>query len=252
VRLQAQVLAAERDDLGCLAVAGLAAEEVGLQPGADDQAVHLVGPLVRDDGDAADSAAGTGVLHDAGDRGGQEDPPAVLGHVLAEGPGDRLVVDDRGAGGQQGGDARDVGLEFAQLGLLQPADARDAVGQGAALQFAELDGLGLATRDDELAALVVGEPLLLAVRLEEPDALAGQGRLGGAGGVVDAGVDDAGVAAGLVLGDLVFLLEDGHGVARGGQLARDGEPDDAGADDSDVLGFGHNHENRTAAVLIRV
>ena len=55
--------------------------------------------------------------------------------------------------------------------------------------------------------------------------------------VVDARVDDAAVVAGLVEADLVLLVEDGDPQARTPrqQLARDGEPDDPGADDRDVV-----------------
>jgi hypothetical protein len=53
VRLQAEVLAAERDDLRCHGVAGLTGEQVGLQASADHQAVHVVGGALRDDAHAA-------------------------------------------------------------------------------------------------------------------------------------------------------------------------------------------------------
>ena len=56
-----------------------------------------------------------------------------------------------------------------------------------------------------------------------------------AGRVVDAGMDDAAVAPGLVRRDVALLLEhrDGGVRAQLGQAARHGEPDDPGADDPD-------------------
>ena len=65
---------------------------------------------------------------------------------------------------------------------------------------------------------------------------------------------DPGVVPGLVRGDGGLLLEHHDGDARGGELPRHREPDDAGADDPDRSGVGdaRYHWYRTAVVLMRV
>jgi hypothetical protein len=102
---------------------------------------------------------------------------------------------------------------------------------GQLLQPGDLLGVG---GDDELAAGLDGDPALAGVGGHRAGAGGGHGRLETAGGVVQAGVDDAGVAAGLVPGEAVLLVQDGHLVAPGGQPCGDGEPDDPGPHDDDV------------------
>ena len=96
--------------------------------------------------------------------------------------------------------------------------------------------LRLVARDDQLAALLERDAVLLAVGVQVARALHAQPRLERAGRVVDAGVDHAAVAAGLVLGDLALALEHHHARVRAApqELARDGEPEDAAAHDGDV------------------
>src|SRR5262249_44232289 len=108
--------------------------------------------------------------------------------------------------------------------------------------------LSLVAGDDELAAFVIGQAVPGAVLLDHADAAPGHPRLGRAGLVVDAGVHDTGVVAGLVLADLGFLLEDGHRDAGLSQQPGRREPDDAGPNNP----YAHNQENLTAAVLIQV
>ena len=81
-----------------------------------------------------------------------------------------------------------------------------------------------------------GIAVLLAELVQLARALDAQPRLERARRVVDARVDDSAVVAGLVEADVVLLLEDDDRAARVAavQLARDREPEDAGADDGDV------------------
>ena len=108
--------------------------------------------------------------------------------------------------------------------------------RAAALELVEAGQLGLVERDDQLAAALGGDRVALAERVQLARAADAQLRLQRAGRVVDAGVDDAGVAAGLVAADLVLLVEHHDRGARvaAGELARGGQADDAGADDRDV------------------
>ena len=83
--------------------------------------------------------------------------------------------------------------------------------------------------------------MLVAVLVERLAALGAELGLQRPGRVVDARVDDAGVVAGLVGGDVGLALE--HEDARVGvapqQLAGGREAEDAGADDDDVPGAVH-------------
>jgi hypothetical protein len=99
-----------------------------------------------------------------------------------------------------------------RLQLLQPAevdegDARHAVGNTALVERLEARDLRLRGRDDHLAARLHGDAVLVAEGLHQPHALDAEARLVGAGLVVDAGVNDPAVVAGLVLGDLPLFLE---------------------------------------------
>ena len=97
--------------------------------------------------------------------------------------------------------------------------------------------LALVQRDDDLAAALDGDAALLAVVVQARGALDAQPRLQRPGLVVDAGVDDAGVVAGLAGAHLVGGVDDGHAQRRTAreQLARAGQADDARPDDGEVV-----------------
>ena len=71
------------------------------------------------------------------------------------------------------------------------------VGAAAALELVQARELALVQRDDDLAAALDGDAALLAVVVQARGALDAQARLQRARLVVDAGVDDPGVVAGL-------------------------------------------------------
>ena len=129
-------------------------------------------------------------------------------------------------GGVQAGDAVHVRLDLAQLGAGQPTHAGHAVGPGLLLDRAEPVLLDLVEGDEHLAARVVPDAVLLAELPQHPDALAAQGRLERAGLVVETGVHDAAVAAGLVCREPVLLLPERDGAVGVDLLeaARDGGP----------------------------
>src|SRR5262249_14794698 len=95
--------------------------------------------------------------------------------------------------------------------------------------------------DDDLAAADDLDPVLLAEVDHQVLAFDAELRLEGARLVVDAGVDDAAVVAGLVRAELRLLLEDDQPRAPGarGQRSRSGEADDASAHDGEVEAFIH-------------
>jgi hypothetical protein len=172
----------------------------------------------------------------------EQQAPAALAHLAGERVGDAGEVDDARGGGVQGGDAAAVRLHLGQPRGVQAPQPGHAVGAPSTLELVERAELARPGRDDDLAAALVGDPALLAQVLHEPRALDAQARLERPGGVVDARVQDAAVVAGLVAADLGLALEHRHAPARVAQdqLARDGQPDDARADDDDV-GVGRAH-----------
>ena len=126
-------------------------------------------------------------------------------------------------------------LDLAQRLPLEPAHAGNAVRPRSALELPQPVELALVERDDELAALLVREAALREVGAQQADAAAAELRLERARRVVDAGVDDAAVAAGLVERQVVLLLQHGHRRvgAQLGEPPRHREADDPGADDPD-------------------
>ena len=65
----------------------------------------------------------------------------------------------------------------------------------------------------------------------------GQARFGGAGFVIEAGVQDAAVMAGLMGAEAIFFLQDGHATGRQApaQFESRGQTDDSAADDDDAF-----------------
>jgi hypothetical protein len=98
--------------------------------------------------------------------------------------------------------------------------------------------LALVEGDHHLAALVVGQAVAGAELAQQLDASAAQPGLERPGGVVEAGVDDPAVAAGLVPGQGRLLLEHGHGqvAPHAGHVVGQGDPDDAAPHDPDAPG----------------
>ena len=96
--------------------------------------------------------------------------------------------------------------------------------------------VALVRRDDDLAAALRRDPVLLAVGVQRPASLHAQSRFQRAGGVVDPGVDDAAVVPRLVCGDPVLLLEheDAKPVVAQQRLAGDRQPENPRADDDEV------------------
>ena len=180
--------------------------QVGVQARAHDQPGQREGPAGRVDVHPA-------IAHPphSGDGGPEVQLAAASDHIVTERARDGWIVDYGRGWGEQRGDARHVRLELAQLRSAQPPDVRHAVSERAPFEFPQLDRLGLVPRDHQLAALVIGQPALGAVRAEQADAAAAQRRLGRARGIVDSGVHDPGVVAGLVGGYRLLLLEDDHG-----------------------------------------
>ena len=117
------------------------------------------------------------------------------------GAGHFAVVDDAGLGDEERRDARGVRLALAELLDGDSLHAHEAVGASPPLQLLEARDLFPGRRDDDLAAAVEGDAVLLAEALEERAAARARARLERAGLVVEARVNDAAVAPRLMQRD---------------------------------------------------
>ncbi len=237
--LDEEVVAGERHDPRIRLEARGACQAVRLQAGAGDDEVEgagVLGHLRLDPGHRERDPHFVAHGVEPGDLGVVLDAPAGGEHVVAERLGQGDEVDDRGVRGVEGEDTADVGLDLAHLVPVEECDVRHAVGARTLVDLLQPVDLERGVGDDELAALVVGDAVdggVLDEHLHTPPA---QLRLEAARLVVEAGVHDAGVVAGLVGGQMRFLLEDGDGGLgfAEGELAGDGGADDASADDGDA------------------
>ena len=127
-----------------------------------------------------------------------------------------------------------LGLQLGELALVQPGHPR-AVGGGAAVQLLQRRQLALGARHHHLAGRAQGQPPLLAVGAHEPVAGQAAARLQRVGGVVDAGVEHAAVAARGVPSERRLLLQQHDAFAPlRRQLAGEGEADDSAPHDEDL------------------
>ena len=253
-------LATERDDEGRGLRAAESGDAVAVKAGAvddlfgrefarggldDDALGGRTGAAGRDTGRASgtrstagQASSGTqGVVADGGGAGRSDDAAAALGDDLRKAAGDLAVIDDAGFGDVDAGEADAVRLELADL-FRADAVADDAVLRAAFDERFHPREFGFFDGDDDLAAEVEGDVLARAELLHRGFAGAAIDRFERAGPVVDAGMHDAGVAAGLMAGDGGFLFEDGDGAAGEAfeEAVGGGQADDTAADD-DEIGF---------------
>ena len=247
---QLAVLAPERHDAHRRLVAQQARDPVGVQPGAAD---HGIGRQLAAGGLDHDLAR-TVVATD--DLGARQEARTSVAQPPDEDIADGAVVDDAGLRHVQRGDGRDVGLVLAGRDGREPGD-RQAVGEPALLQGREPLELVARGGHDELA----GHPVRHALGPGECEHRRRPGpapaRLAASGRVVQARVQDAAVAAGLVARPVLLLLDDGHdrrGVLPQHPLGH-GQPQDAAPDDDDAAAAGHGIRQRLslrrAAAMIR-
>ena len=149
-------------------------------------------------------------------------------HVALQRQHQRVAVDDAGAGRPQRLGGMHLGLVAAQGGRV-PALHRHAVGTGAALEALQGRVLVAVGRHHHLAAGPVRHAAAGAIGVEQLLAAHTQPRLGAAGGVVQAGVDDFAVARTHALADAIGRLND-HGLQPAQrQDTRHGQPHHSGA-----------------------
>ena len=147
--------------------------------------------------------------------------------------GHERVVGDAGGGDVEGAEPADVRLDLAHGVAVEELEAGEAIGFAAGAEVVEAGGFRGGGGDDELATDLVRD----GVPGAEGDHFAGSGDahagFEGAGFVVDAGVDDSTVVAGLMAGEAGFFFQDddaGAGEGLGG-LHGEGEADNSAADD---------------------
>ena len=119
----------------------------------------------------------TAVVAQADDLPSAADLTTGVDHVGGVGLGDGGEVDDRRLRGVDRSDAGDVGLELVQLGRVDAPHAGTAVGQRATQDLVEAVQLGRVGGDHHLAALVVRDAPLRAVRPEALTSIGAQASL---------------------------------------------------------------------------
>ena len=193
---QSVILAAERDDLVRGVQPGEPGDPVRLKPRARDQAIGADGAAAV----SPDRNAGP-VLRNGGDAGAEHQRRAQSLQAFGHCATDALVIDDPGSGHEQRPETADIRLNLAQTtgGHRFEDDVvlpRTVLERGHALYF---EGIG---RDEEFPAGLERDPVVATELLGRDRALAAEPGLQRAGLVVDAGVDDAAVVAGLVLAEI--------------------------------------------------
>jgi hypothetical protein len=113
-------------------------------------------------------------------------------------------------------------------------------GHAAAMELSQAGELARSLRHHQLAALVERQAAAGAVGAHGAVAVAAEARLQTVGAVIEARVQHAAVAAAGVLagGGLLLQHDDGRAGEALAQLERDGQADDAGADDEVIGGHG--------------
>ena len=193
VGTQLVVLAAERHDLQPRLDAAQPGDAIGLEAGAVDERAARAPGRAR-----VSSTISPPLRRTRSTRAPSRNLAAAGAHQLGEHLHDARVVDDAGLRDVQPGDAGDVRLELADLLGPEPPHAVEAVRAPAALELVERRQLASRRGDDDLAAALVRHAVLLAEAVHELAALDAVPRLQRARLVVEAGVDDAAVVAGLV------------------------------------------------------
>ena len=167
----------------------------------------------------------------------QKDSAPASPDLFHHGPRDGGIVGDAAGLDEDRALADDAGLVLRQLPTVEPFGI-EAVLDAASEEGAEPLELQIVCGHNELAALLERQAVMSADFARRLDARPAERRLQAAGGIIDAGMDDAAVVPGLVGSDFLLLLDDGDGQALipPRQLQRGREADDASADDDHTHG----------------
>ena len=235
LRGQREVATPKRDDRRpCGVSSRRSGQTVGVEPGARDRAARFDGAAAGLDPDAA--AVVLELRH-----GGREcDRIAGAFELGLECLRDAPEVDQTTLRNMQPRDPGDVRLDVAQSARGQKPETGEAVAARSPFELLELRPLAFVRRDDELSRDRVRDLMLVAEVDHSPPPRRTQLRLQRPRCVVDAGVEHAAVAAGLVerRGPFLFEYDDLPIGAPPTQLASGREPQDAGAHDDRVRRLG--------------
>src|SRR6267378_1093359 len=186
---------------------GFQSRAVDEQPG-----LYLFVPRSQDDSVGNDFGFLQGTLQG-------EHRPARLG-IAEVREHQRVAVDDSGRGRVERGDAVQLGLERERLLARHPHHVGDAIGVRLRLDFLQLRQLPFVAGDDQLAAAPVRDAVRDAVLVKQPFPCHAAGRLEAAFRVIDARVNDLGIARAGVRADRILGLQDDDFAARRGEGAR--------------------------------
>ena len=167
----------------------------------------------------------------------ERDHGAVGLGVAAQRQHEGVAVDDAGRGRQQRPLRDQRGLERARLLAAEPDEIGDAVGLGLGFERGELVDLSRVHRHQELAASLVRNAELLAERVQHRFAVDAEPRLVEPRRIIDAGMDDFAVARTDARANPALAFDDDHFPPGPSERPRDGETDDARADDETLDQF---------------
>ena len=237
-RPEGVVIPPERHDALRAAVSRHRRHPVGVKPRATDDIPPQHGSCRRL------QSARLGRLLDRLDTAAGEDLPASGAHLIGQGERHAPEVDDARPRRVERAKASHVRLDLPdplRPDLFQPLDS---IRLSPPLQLGQARQLQLLEGDDELSARLVWDAVLgceaLQLRLPFP----AEPGLERARPVIDAGVDDAGVVAALMEGQLRLLLQDREPDAGFApeDLIGGGQPDDPPADDRQIVLAGHGRQ----------
>ncbi len=212
--------------------AGHLRELIGVQAAAGDEVagVDFLAAFRRE----ADEG---GLLSDPGDLRAEVELCAHLFGVLSVMRGDAAPIDDAGDGGEDRLHAAAIRFALADLPRIEEFQAFDAVLLSALPEIHQARNFRLFGGDDQLADLLVRNVVLLEVLPSELTAFDAELGLKGAGLIIDAGVDDAAIATGLMLvvGVLFFDVHHLEVWVAQQQFPGGREADDSSANDRNVI-----------------
>ncbi|MNP10479.1 hypothetical protein D3C76_1026320 [compost metagenome] len=145
-----------------------------------------------------------------------------------------VAVDDAGAWREQGGDAPYGRLQGMQAGGIDFLQVMHTTGRGVDGEAVQLGALGVLHRHQQLADALVRHVVGGAPGVQAFAAFQAEFGLQRAGRVIEAGVDDFGIATGCVAADQAFLFDHQHAASGIGQARGAGQAERAGADDQQV------------------
>ena len=170
----------------------------------------------------------------AGHRALEGDHRAARLGIALKREHEAMAVNHAGRRGEIGGDATELRLERARLCGGERPQVRYTVRVGLLLDRVQFRELLLVGRDEQLAAALVGDRALVAIAVERVLARHAEPGLQRAGRIVDAGMDDLGVARAGLGADRVRGFQHHHLAAGERERAGYRESHHAGADDDRV------------------